>query len=98
MNDNGLNSGRGGGGSHRSEAGLLGKVLTIAAGAILLIAAFMFSLLVFGALLIAGLLAWGYLWWKTRDLRTQLKRQRAGGRVIEGEAVREVGTDDDARS
>ena len=77
--------------------GLLGKVVTIAAGAVLLVGAFMFSLLVFGIVVIAGLLAWGYLWWKTRDLRGQMRRQQPGGRVVEGEAIREVGSEDDAR-
>ncbi|HUL42431.1 MAG TPA: hypothetical protein VLV32_11095 [Burkholderiales bacterium] len=65
------------------------KVLTYVVAAALLIVAFMFSLLVFAILVIAGLLAWGYLWWKTRELRRQMRERPPGGRVIEGEATRE---------
>ena len=64
-------------------------VLTFASAAVLLVVAFMFSLLVFAILGIVGLLVWGYLWWKTRDLRRQIREQPPGGRVIEGEAIRE---------
>ncbi|HEY6281068.1 MAG TPA: hypothetical protein VIW72_04655 [Burkholderiales bacterium] len=66
---------------------LLAKVLTFASAAVLLVVAFMFSLLVFAILVTGGLLAWGYLWWKTRELRRQMREQPPGGRVIEGEAI-----------
>ncbi|HVS25819.1 MAG TPA: hypothetical protein VHE58_00670 [Burkholderiales bacterium] len=74
--------------------GLLGKVLTFASGAVLLVVAFMFSLLVFAILVTGGLLVWGYLWWKTRELRRQMRERRPGGRVIEGETIRDVGSHD----
>ena len=85
----------GGAGRRRVDAaGLLGKVATIAAGAILLVAVFMFSLLVF-AIVAAGVsLAWGYLWWKTRDLRAQMRERPTGERVIEGEVIREGARND----
>ena len=69
------------------------KVLTYAFAAALLVAAFMFSLLVFAILVTGGLLAWGYLWWKTRDLRGQMREEPPGGRVIEGEAIRDESND-----
>lgn len=83
--------------------GLLGKVVTIAAGAVLLVAVFTVSLLVFAIVATAGLLILGYLWWKTRDLRKQIREQmrerRPGERVIEGEVIREAACDDaDPRS
>ena len=65
------------------------KVLTFASAAVLLVAAFMFSLLVFAILATVGVLVWGYLWWKTRELRKQMREQPPGGRVIEGEAIRD---------
>ena len=64
-------------------------VLTFVSAAVLLVAAFTFSLLVLAILAIVGVLVWGYLWWKTRDLRRQIREQPPGGRVIEGEAIRE---------
>ena len=64
-------------------------VLTFVSAAVLLVAAFTFSLLVLAILAIVGVLVWGYLWWKTRDLRRQIREQPPGGRVIEGEAIRD---------
>ena len=64
-------------------------VLTYVSAAVLLVVAFMFSLLVFAILAIVGVLVWGYLWWKTRELRRQMREQPPGGRVIEGEAIRD---------
>jgi len=74
--------------------GLPVKVLTFVSAAVLLVVAFMFSLLVFAILVTVGLLFWGYLWWKTRELRRQMREQQPGGRVIEGEAIRDVESDD----
>jgi threonine/homoserine/homoserine lactone efflux protein len=89
----------GGDGSRPVHApGLLGKVVTIAAGVVLLLAVFMFSLLVFAIVVTGGLLVLGYLWWKTRDLRKQIREQMGerptGERVIEGEVIREDSRDD----
>ncbi|HXZ96248.1 MAG TPA: hypothetical protein VEG37_04255 [Burkholderiales bacterium] len=72
---------------------LLFKVVTLASAAVLLVLAFMFSLVVFAILMTVGLLSWGYLWWKTRELRRQMYEQPPGARVIEGEVIR----DDESR-
>jgi len=72
-----------------NASGLPAKVLTFASAAVLLVVAFMFSLLVFAILVTVGLLVWGYLWWKTRELRRQMRERPPGGRVIEGEAIRD---------
>ena len=69
-------------------------VLTFVSAAVLLVVTFTFSLLVFAILVTGGLLAWGYLWWKTRELRRQMRERPPGGRVIEGEAIREDETRD----
>jgi hypothetical protein len=80
-------------GSRVPAPGLLGKVLTLAAGAVLLVTVFMFSLLVFALVATGVLLVGGRLWWKTRDLRRQMRQQMREGprseRVIEGEVIRE---------
>jgi Flp pilus assembly protein TadB len=77
-------------GSGRSLlGGLLGTALTVAVGAVVLVLAFMFSVLVFGVVVIGGLGLWGYLWWKTRAVRAQLREKPPGGHVIEGEVIRE---------
>jgi Flp pilus assembly protein TadB len=67
----------------------------------------MFSAVLFAAILVAGAIAWVYLWWKTRDLRKQMRSfpsRNAGmegevvageevrGEVIEGEVIRVVDT------
>jgi len=69
--------------------------------------ALMFSVVVVAVILVAGTMAWGYLWWKTRELRKQMRNypppgmvregQMAGndvirGEVIEGEVIRVVDT------
>jgi len=63
----------------------------------------MFSMLLVAVVLTAGALAWGYLWWKTRELRKQIRMHSSGdivnetkvieGEVIEGEVIR-VDSDD----
>lgn len=70
--------------------GLPGRILSAAAALVLLALAVTFSLLLFAAVATAGLLAWIYLWWKTRGARRQLREQPPGGRVFEGEVVREA--------
>lgn len=77
--------------------GILGKLLAIAAGAVLVVVAFMFSLLALTVVVIGGLLVFAYLKWKTRHLRRHLneqmqqqanpQRQQPGGLVIEGEVI-----------
>jgi hypothetical protein len=87
----------------RQPASLLGKVLAAIVGVLTLAAALMFSLVFVVVLAVAGLCVWGYFWWKTRELRRQIKDQMqtppfgqqsaepAGeGEIIEGEAVRVV--------
>ena len=70
-------------------SGLLGKILTAVASAAVLVAAFMLSLLIFAAVAAMALLVGGYLWWKTRALRRRMRERPAGGRIIDGEVVRD---------
>jgi hypothetical protein len=70
--------------------GLLGKILTAVASAAVLVVAFMLSLLIFATVAAIALLIGGYLWWKTRALRRQMHERSPGGRVIDGEVLRDV--------
>lgn len=77
-------------GQDGQQPGLLKKIFVYAAGAVLLIAAFMFSLVVLAVALIVGAALFGYFWWKTRKLRREMRAMPSGtpdGAVIEGEAV-----------
>lgn len=74
--------------------GLLTRILSVAAGAVVLIGAVAISFVVFVVVLTALLVIGLYVWWKTRHLRRQLKEQfdaqRAEvprGETIEGEVI-----------
>jgi O-antigen/teichoic acid export membrane protein len=68
---------------------LLGRLLAFAVGAVLLVAALMFSVLVFAIAATVGSAVVGYLWWKTRELRRRMRENPPGGRIIEGEVIRD---------
>lgn len=68
------------------RTGAFGRALAIVAGGVVLIAGLFVSAVVFSVLLVVGTVAGGWFWWKTRDLRKQLRermaqmqRMRAGG-------------------
>lgn len=76
------------------------KLVTFAAGALVLVVMLMMSAVLFAVALTAVLIIWARLWWKTRELRKRMREApagdpfeafrhaQAGGRVIEGEVVR----------
>jgi predicted lipid-binding transport protein (Tim44 family) len=85
--------------------GWLGKVLTAVLAGAALVAGVMFSIFFLAILVGVGLVAGGYLWWKTRALRRQLREQFAAmqaraadakvqGDVIEGEFSRSSRAED----
>jgi Flp pilus assembly protein TadB len=55
--------------------GWLGKAVALAAGAVVLVAALVFSLVLVAVLLALGVIFGGYVWWRTRALRRQLREQ-----------------------
>ncbi|CAG1007074.1 hypothetical protein BURK1_03362 [Burkholderiales bacterium] len=71
----------------------------VAAGVVMLGVGLVVSAVLVAAAAIVGAIAWGYLAWRTRGLARRMREQRqepargplrrepAGGRVIEGEAV-----------
>lgn len=62
----------------------LARVMAFAVGIVVLVAVFLFSLVVFSMVLTATLIALGYVWWKIRSMRAQ------GKRVIDAESSREI--------
>jgi len=85
-------------GSPMSRAkNLASKAFVVLGGALVLASAFAISL-VFLAIALAVVLTFGgYLWWKTRELRRQVReRMRAqsepAGRIIEGEVISQEST------
>jgi predicted membrane protein len=79
---------------------VLKSVLTVAAGALVLIGAVAISFVVF-VVVLAALLVFGvYVWWKTRHLRRQIEEQLNAqqsdsprGETIEGEVLRKRDSD-----
>jgi hypothetical protein len=77
--------------------GLLGKLAAATVGTVLLVGAFMVSVVVLAVVAAVGLVGGAWLWWRTRELRQRVKaqmaaqmqaREQADGRVIEGEVIR----------
>jgi len=71
-------------------AGAPGGFLTALAGAVILVAAFLFSLVVVAALAAVAVAAGAFLWWKTRALRREMREHPSGGRLIDGEVIRDT--------
>ena len=76
---------------------MLQRIVSFILGIALLIAAFFFASVIFAIAAILALIIWGWLMWRTRHLRREMKR--AEGSVIEGEyrVEREVHRSDDER-
>lgn len=70
-----------------NSPGLLRKLAVFVATLAIVALVLMFSLLVFAVVLVVGAIAWGFLWWKTRNLRKQMRDYPPGGAVIEGEVI-----------
>ena len=66
---------------------LLSKATKIVVSVALIGLALMFSALLLMVILTVGALAWGYLWWRTRDLRKQMRKHPPSDVVVEGEVI-----------
>lgn len=64
---------------------LLRNLIAVVATAAAFGLALMFSVVVVAVILVAGMLGWAYLWWKTRELRKQMRNYPPPGMVREGE-------------
>jgi uncharacterized protein HemX len=90
---------------------LLAKVLAVVIGAAVLVVGFAVSLVMLAVVLGAGIVIGGFVWWKTRDLRKQIReqairaqqtheqqvRQRAGQRMDTGDVIEDVEFHDENR-
>ena len=68
------------------------KVFIVLGGTVVLASAFVVSMVFVAVGLVVVLSFGGYLWWKTRELRSQLgarmqEQQQPAGRIIEGEVI-----------
>ena len=68
------------------------KSLVVLGGALMLASAFVLSVVFLAIGLIVVLAGGGYLWWRTRELRRQMRarmqeRPQSAGQVIEGEVI-----------
>jgi uncharacterized iron-regulated membrane protein len=69
------------------------KAFIVLGGTVVLASAFVVSMVFVAIGLVVVLSFGGYLWWKTREMRAQLRarmqeQQQPAGRVIEGEVIR----------
>ncbi len=79
---------------------LLRKLAALIVTATVIGLALMFSVVVVSIIVVVGAIAWAYLWWKTRELRKQMRdftppeteqEQKMGDEeVFEGEVIRVV--------
>ncbi len=69
-------------------APLLARVFAFAAGAVVLVAALFFSVIVFAVLLVVGLVAGAWLWWQTREVRGVMREQMEQARRAQREQSR----------
>lgn len=59
----------------RPPQGPLAKLIAFVLSAAFLVLAFMFSLVALAVVAVVGLALGGWLWWRTRQLRQEIKRQ-----------------------
>jgi hypothetical protein len=64
--------------------GLVAKTLSVVLGVAVVVSAFVVSIAFFAVAAVLVLAFGGYLWWKTRDLRRQLREQMQEGLVQGG--------------
>ena len=69
------------------SSSLLSKVAKIVVSIVLIGLALMFSVLLFVVILVVGAMAWGYVWWRTRDLRKQMRQYSPSDVVVEGDVI-----------
>ncbi|MBU0688236.1 MAG: hypothetical protein KJ850_11870 [Gammaproteobacteria bacterium] len=80
----------------------LSRVVGVFVTIVVAIIALMFSVVFFAVVAVFGLIAWGYLWWKTREVRKQMRefaeqsqpvmreQSASNDEVFEGEVIRVV--------
>ncbi|MCC7546325.1 MAG: hypothetical protein IT532_01020 [Burkholderiales bacterium] len=56
-----------------NQPSLIGRILGTLVGLLVLAGAFVFSVFLFAALAVVGVVVWGFVWWKTREVRKQMR-------------------------
>ncbi len=67
---------------------LLQKIVAVLGTLALFAVSLMFSVVFFAIVLTLGAVAWGYLWWKTRAVRRQMRERAAAAGAANGGAQR----------
>ena len=62
---------------------LLQKIVGVVLAGAVFVVMLMFSVVAFAAVAAVGLVVWGWLWWKTRDLRKQMRATREQSRGMQ---------------
>jgi len=75
---------------------LLQKIVAVLSTLALFAVSLMFSVVFFAIVLTLGAVAWGYLWWKTRAVRRQMRERAAAAGAAAGSAQRGRGPVDGA--
>lgn len=91
--------------SPAKSSGPLRKLVAFAVTVAMVGLVLMFSAVLFVIILVVGTIAWAYLWWKTRELRKQMRnfqpgptareKSASGDDVFEGEVIRVVDSRDE---
>ncbi len=71
--------------------GPFGKLVALVLGGVLLVAGFMFSVVVLAVVAVLVIIAWGFFWWKTRAFRAAV-REAAGANPASGQPESYYGT------
>jgi hypothetical protein len=77
--------------------GFFGRVLAVIAGLVLFVLGLMFSVVIIAVAVAAGLIIWGWIWWKTRPLRRQMREQMEA-RMAAGGDTAAPAADDEGRA
>lgn len=90
--------------SPAKSPGLLRKLAALIVTVAMVGLVLMFSAVLFAIIIVVGTIAWAYLWWKTRELRKQMRNfpprevqreeKMSDGEVFEGEVIRVVDSQD----
>lgn len=83
-------------GSAAQPPSLLQRIAGVVLAATVFVLMLMFSVVAFAVVAAAGTVIGGWLWWKTRGLRRQMRENPPGGLVLEGEVIREVDTTEES--
>jgi Flp pilus assembly protein TadB len=72
--------------------GPLSTLFAVLSATVLLVLGFTFSLVIIAIAVVAGLIGFGYLWWKTRAFRRQIREQMAmAGQTQHGQPAEQDG-------